>query len=137
MSKKRLDDIVVLLPGILGSVLQKDGKDVWAVSGGAAWQTMTSLMNSPLHHLVLEDDVLAADNLSDGIRATRLMPDAHLIPGFFKIDGYSKISRAIFDTFEIILGNTQDEGPANFFEFPYDWRRDNRLAARQLREMVD
>jgi hypothetical protein len=30
---KPLRDMVVLLPGISGSVLQKNGKDVWAISG--------------------------------------------------------------------------------------------------------
>jgi hypothetical protein len=30
-----MKDVVVLLPGILGIVLRKDGKDVWAFSGGA------------------------------------------------------------------------------------------------------
>jgi hypothetical protein len=27
-----MNDIVVVIPGILGSVLQKDGKDIWALS---------------------------------------------------------------------------------------------------------
>jgi hypothetical protein len=31
--KTPMRDMVVILPGILGSVLQKDGKDLWAVSG--------------------------------------------------------------------------------------------------------
>jgi hypothetical protein len=39
-------DIVVLLPGITGSVLQKDGKDIWAISGQAIWKTLTSLGSS-------------------------------------------------------------------------------------------
>ena len=34
MAKQPLGDVVVLLPGILGSVLQRDGKDVWAPSPG-------------------------------------------------------------------------------------------------------
>ena len=29
-------DVVVLLPGILGSVLERDGEEVWALSPGAA-----------------------------------------------------------------------------------------------------
>ena len=35
MAKEPLGDVVVLLPGILGSVLTRDGKDVWAPSAGA------------------------------------------------------------------------------------------------------
>lgn len=137
MPRKSLSDVIVLLPGILGSVLQKDGKDIWAISGQAVWQTVTSLANNPLHHLILKEDDLGVDVLRDGIRAVGLMPDAHLIPGFFKIDGYAKTAHSIIQTFEIIRGNAQDEKPANFLEFPYDWRRDNRVAARQLKEVVD
>src|SRR5215213_8306491 len=29
-----MSDVIVLLPGITGNVLQKDGHDVWALSGG-------------------------------------------------------------------------------------------------------
>ncbi|MBE8988710.1 hypothetical protein [Nostoc sp. LEGE 12450] len=35
--KTPMQDMVVILPGITGSVLQKDGKDLWAVSGQAIW----------------------------------------------------------------------------------------------------
>jgi len=60
-----------------------------------------------------------------------------LVPGLVKIDGYSGISRLITDHFEVVSGKTDDERPANFFEFPYDWRRDNRVAARMLKRLID
>ena len=28
-----LKDLIVIIPGILGSVLEKDGQEIWAVSG--------------------------------------------------------------------------------------------------------
>ena len=31
--RKLMRDVIVCLPGITGSVLQKDGKDVWNISG--------------------------------------------------------------------------------------------------------
>ena len=37
-------DVIVLLPGIMGSVLQKDGKDAWALSGGALIAALRSLV---------------------------------------------------------------------------------------------
>jgi len=129
-------DIVVLLPGITGSVLQKDGKDIWAVSGQAAWKTLTSL-GSSLQQLMLGDDDPEIDDVGDGVRASRLMPDAHLVPGLVKIDGYSVISRLITSHFEVIRGSVDNVRPANFFEFPYDWRRDNRVAARLLKQFID
>jgi hypothetical protein len=117
-------DIVVLLPGIMGSVLQKDGKDVWALSGSALLGALRSL-GSNVNALRLADDPADRDELGDGVVATRVFPDTHLIPGFWKIDGYSKIARTIREAFAVVPG-------ANYFEFPYDWRRDNRVAARKL-----
>lgn len=136
MTKKRLRDIVVLLPGILGSVLQKDGTDIWALSGQAVWETLTSF-GGAFQGLLLQDDDHTVDDLGDGIQATRLMPDVHLVPGLVKIDGYTEIVRLIKDTFEVKAGSLSDQHPANFIEFPYDWRRDNRVAARQLKQLID
>ena len=39
-------DVVVCLPGITGSVLQKDGRDVWNISGGALINALATLGRS-------------------------------------------------------------------------------------------
>jgi pimeloyl-ACP methyl ester carboxylesterase len=119
-----MDDVIVLLPGITGSVLQKDGKDVWAMSGGAVLRAILSLGES------ITDLELRGDDADDGVTAPRLMPDLHLIPGLWKIDGYGKVGRYIRETFDVEPGRT-------YFEFPYDWRRDNRLAAERLKRESD
>jgi hypothetical protein len=75
--------------------------------------------------LALQDDPPDSDDIADGVTATRLIPDAHLIPGLWKVDGYSGVRQWILDTFDVRAGE-------NYFEFPYDWRRDNRVAARGL-----
>jgi pimeloyl-ACP methyl ester carboxylesterase len=136
MAKKRLHDIVILIPGITGSVLQKDGRDIWAISGQALWGGLTSFGHS-LDNLRLQDDDPEIDDLGDGIRATRLIPDVTFIPGLVKIDGYTETARLITDNFDVKGGSIDDGEPTNFFEFPYDWRRDNRVAARQLNQLID
>ena len=136
MARSRIRDVVVLLPGITGSVLQKNGVDVWAISGKAIAKALFSLSGA-LQELQLDGDDPDIDDLGDGIRATRLMPDAHLVPGLVKIDGYSSVTRLITERFEVIPGHPDQDRPANFFEFPYDWRRDNRVAARRLKRLVD
>jgi pimeloyl-ACP methyl ester carboxylesterase len=122
--KHRIGDVIVLLPGILGSVLQRDGKDVWAPSAGAVWRGLWSLGRS-VKDLKLREDPVDKDDLGDGVRATRLVPDVHLLPGVWGIDGYSGITKMILDNFDVELGKT-------YIEFAYDWRRDNRVAARKL-----
>jgi len=140
MSEKiKMRDMVVILPGILGSVLQKDGKDIWAVSGQAIWQVLTSSGDS-IQQLKLAQDDPKAESLGDGIKATRVIEDTHLIPGLVKIDGYTKTSRLITDNFDVIPGNIYedaDDKAANFYHFPYDWRRDNRANARLLKRLID
>ena len=45
-ARQPLGDVVVLLPGILGSVLQRDGKDVWAPTPGAVGRGLWTLGRS-------------------------------------------------------------------------------------------
>jgi hypothetical protein len=137
MPKKiTMRDVIVLLPGIMGSVLQKDNKDLFALSWSAGWRALTSRGDS-LQEMFLKGDDPDGRDLGDGVSATRLMSDAHLIPGFFKVDGYTRISKFIEDTFDVIKGNVEDATkPANFFEFPYDWRRYNCVSAAKLQQLV-
>lgn len=136
MAKVKMRDIVVILPGIMGSVLQKDEIDLWAISRQAAWGALKSL-GSSFQQLKLEEDGSESEYLDDGIRATRLVDDAHIVPGFVKVDGYTVTKRVITDNFDIIPGNIRENKPANFFEFPYDWRRDNRINAKILKRYLD
>lgn len=136
MAKTRMRDVVILLPGITGSVLQKNGVDIWAISGRAIAKALFTLGDS-LQELKLKGDDPDVDDLGDGICAPRLMPDTHLVPGLVKIDGYSSVTRLIIERFEVVPGSPEGDGPANYFEFPYDWRRDNRVAARKLKRLVD
>ncbi|WP_250009815.1 hypothetical protein [Actinoplanes sp. M2I2] len=124
MARHKMGDVVVLIPGILGSVLRRDGRDVWAPTPGAVTRTLWTLGRS-LKDLRLDSDPVDHDDLGDGVTATRLMPDAHLIPGLWGIDGYSAIAAMITGTFDVVPGKT-------FLELPYDWRRDNRVSARRL-----
>lgn len=130
MPRKRMGDVIVMLPGITGSVLEKDGKEVWALTPGAALNALLTLGHD-IQELALHDDPPDVDDLGDGVVATRVIGDVHLIPGLWKIDGYSKLKSFVTKTFDVKLGE-------NLFEFPYDWRRDNRVSARKLqRESAD
>ena len=58
------------------------------------------------------------------------MSGVHLVPGLWSIDVYAGITAMITETFDVVPGET-------YIEFPYDWRRDNRVAARRLQRLVD
>ena len=118
-------DLIVLLPGIMGSVLKKDNKVVWGFAPGAVTRALFTGGGAIASALEMKGDDPLRDTLGDGVTADELLPDLHLLPGFWKIDGYSAITTFIGSTFDVEPGK-------NFRVFPYDWRRDNRAAARKL-----
>lgn len=137
MAKVRINDVIIVLPGITGSVLQKDGKDVWAASGTAIWKGLTSNFASIKDIKIAGEDDPDLDDLGDGIQATRLIDDVHIVPGLFKITGYTGLRSLFSKQFEVRKGSLVNKEPANYFEFPYDWRRHNRVSARMLKYFVD
>ncbi len=50
------------------------------------------------------------------------------------------LRKSCTDNFDVTPGNIYDDlddKAANFYHFPYDWRRDNRASARLLKKLVD
>jgi len=130
--------LLIFLPGVMGSVLQKDGRDVWALSGQGLWEYLRTLGQS-LNDLRVPQDDWQQDDLGDGIQAVRLIEDIHSIPRVMEHAGYSVLVQHIKESFDNLEeGNIlQPHANANFFTFPYDWRRDNRVAARKLKNFID
>jgi pimeloyl-ACP methyl ester carboxylesterase len=130
----RMRDLIVLLPGIMGSVLEKDGTDLWAAANRTIFSALRKRRRI-LQWLKLDGDDPEVDDLADGVTATRLISDAR-IAGFIKIDGYNRVSEMIKGNFDVIQGQvntaTRSHARANYFEFPYDWRRDNSASAQRL-----
>jgi pimeloyl-ACP methyl ester carboxylesterase len=122
-----IKDVVVLLPGLLGSVLKRDGKEIWGLSGSAIFRALFSGAGS-VKSLTLKSDS-GGERADDGVEATAMLPDTHLLPGFWKVDGYTRVAETLVSQLGLIPG-------ANFFEFPYDWRRDIRFTAKRLAQQA-
>ena len=129
MQRTPMPDVVVVVPGILGSVLEHHGREVWGRSLAAGFRALISLGQS-IADLTLHVNTTDPESEPDGVHAASVLPDLHLIPYLWKIDGYSRLTQSLQTHFELRAGS-------NYFEFPYDWRRDNRLAARRLRGLAD
>jgi hypothetical protein len=117
-------DVVVLLPGITGSVLaDASGKEVWSPTAGTAWRLLTSFGKSITG--------LELDPSGDpgGVTAPRLIPDTTIVPGFIKIDGYTRIE-------DYLIAQLGLERGRNYLPFPYDWRLDNRVNAKRLAQVA-
>jgi hypothetical protein len=83
-------DVVVVVQGILGSTLRKDGKPVWAPSAGAVTRAIRTFGQS-VRGLKLPEGIGEAEP-EDGVQAADVIPDLHLLPGIWSANiGYRKL----------------------------------------------
>jgi hypothetical protein len=111
-----------LIPGIIGSVLSKDGQVIWGASASVVWNALTG---DGISKLALPAQGSLDEDIGDGVVATGILSRPALIPDFWKIGTYQDLSAGL----QSALGLSKGQ---NFFEFAYDWRRDNRVSALKL-----
>jgi pimeloyl-ACP methyl ester carboxylesterase len=137
MAKTAMRDMIVVLPGLTGSVLvDKNGDEIWNASGEAAWSYIRSLGKS-LEKLILAPHCPGYDAPTGGVRATKLVGGIHGVFGLGRIDGYHALTSMIRDNFDVTDASEDPSVPANYFEFAYDWRLSNRTTATSLKVLVD
>jgi len=126
---KPMKDLIVVLPGIMGSVLSDADGPIWEMSGAAAWNFLIS------GGTALTDLALPVQNpdVNDGVFASGLMQDLHIIPGLFAVDGYTALTDMLAKHYRL---ETEDGVPLNILEFPYDWRRRLASTAAAFEEFV-
>ncbi|MFF8768585.1 hypothetical protein [Kitasatospora sp. NPDC015120] len=147
MRQEPIDDLVVVIPGITGSRLAVDGKEVWGPSPGALGRGLATFLGS-VRALRLPTD-LGDDHPGDGVVPTGLVPSLHAVPGVRPVvDGYSDLIGWLERTFTLrraLPGSRPGppdrpgapEVPVNLVEFAYDWRLSCRYNARLLAVRVD
>jgi pimeloyl-ACP methyl ester carboxylesterase len=138
--RQKVRDIVVVLPGILGSTLSKNGKLAWAPSGGAVLDAIKT-MGRNIKALTLPNGI-GDNNPGDGVEPVALMPDIHILPGLWTANlGYEKL----LDWLRTELHRTSPDprNPndpkhiPNLLPVPYDWRLSNRYNGRRLKGIVE
>jgi hypothetical protein len=137
MHRKPCTDVVVVVPGIMGSALAVSGTPVWELSGAALLRGLRTFGGS-LKGLQLPVD-LGDGHPGDGVRPIGLMRDLHVLPGLWRpIDGYSGLLRWLEQSFTLTRYHpAHPEQPANLVPFAYDWRLSNRYNACRLHETVE
>ena len=122
------NDLVVVLPGILGSTLRQDGHLVWAPSGGSVLRAIGTFGRS-IRRLELPAGI-GDDHPFDGVEPVGLMPDLHILPGIWTaVKGY-----------DVLLDRLRSLGyrePGSLLPVPYDWRLSCRYNARRLGTIVE
>ena len=91
--KHPLQDVVVVLPGIMGSALaDESGHEVWGTSLGSLAKGVLTGARA-IKHLQLPPGIGDAA-APDGVVATHMLDDIHVIPGIWSVTiGYDKQKR--------------------------------------------
>jgi pimeloyl-ACP methyl ester carboxylesterase len=129
---KKLEDLVVVVPGILGSNLARiddsgDRHEIWGTSLVTILGNLVTF-GKRIQGLAIKSGA-DPDEPGDRVVATGLIRDFRLIPGFVGIAGYDGlISR---------LRNDNGLAADQVREFPYDWRLSCRVNGRLLARFLD
>lgn len=128
-----MSDVVVVLPGIMGSELTRNGRPVWSPTLGAAVEMIRTFGRS-VRDLQLPDGI-GDGPAEDGVEATALMRDLHVLPGIWTpVAGYDRLVARIE---KLGFRRSTPTEPGNLVLFPYDWRLSNRYTARRLADVVN
>jgi pimeloyl-ACP methyl ester carboxylesterase len=134
IERQPMPDVVVLIPGILGSVLvDKDGREIWGASGSSISRNLRTF-GGALNALGLPAGV-GHDDPKDGVTAPRILPSLYMVPTFWKADGYGKLARRLKERFTLTPATNNAVG--NLVEFPYDWRLSNQFNAQRLADRIN
>ncbi|MEU7297294.1 hypothetical protein AB0A76_29550 [Streptomyces exfoliatus] len=118
-------DLVVFVPGFLGTRLRRDGRDVWGECGEALLGSGPSAAPA-LTELALPSGL--GDALPDErfrLTADELLTVPDSLPGLLSCMGYPDLRAALGDPVE-----------GQYVPFPYDWRLSHRLVAGLLKTRV-
>jgi len=129
-------DLVVVLPGIMGSQLMRKGKPVWGPSAGSVIQAVTSFGQS-LQELQLRDGI-GDDHPQDGVEPAGLMPELQVLPGIWTpVKGYDKLMNRLRSLGYRDVSPDPEAPPGNLLALGYDWRLSNRYTAQWIAPRVE
>ncbi len=124
-------DVIVVIPGIMGSALAKNGKTVWDSKPGFIIPELIRL-GRDIKKLELPPGI-GDGKPKDGVEPVGLLYDFHVIPGIAKpITGYTSIVNWLKREFRLTPTSATDPTPGNLWLFAYDWRLSNRYNAQRL-----
>ncbi|ALG07288.1 esterase/lipase family protein [Kibdelosporangium phytohabitans] len=121
-------DLVVVVPGILGSRLLKDGREVWGTTPRRLLVNLVTFGRFVKSALRIPADV-DPSTVDDGVRADGLITGLTAIPGLIGMDFYDGLR----DSLRRDLQLTDQQ----LCEFAYDWRLSCRVNGARLAAFLD
>lgn len=121
---------LVIVPGYMGSKLRD------RTTGKTAWVDFQSIPRNPLQWDDWIDNLLETLTYpNENLEPAGVMDEVIFVPPWAKQEHYSRLVDAL-QRLGYTLGPDAESEPA-VYTFPYDWRQDNRISARQLGEAID
>lgn len=120
-------DLVIIVPGILGSRLEKNGQEIWGTSPKRLLSNLFTFGKVLKSGLRIPHDVDPSDP-QDGVKPTALIGGLTVIPGLIAMDSYDRLRSNLVSDLELQTGQLLD--------FPYDWRLSSRINGAFLREFI-
>jgi pimeloyl-ACP methyl ester carboxylesterase len=125
---RAVTDLVVVVPGILGSRLDKDGHEIWGTTLRRLLVNVLTFGKAMKSALAIPADV-DPDNPKDGVRATSLITGLIAVPGLLGMDFYTPLRLNLHRDLELIDGQLWD--------FAYDWRLSSRVNGALLTKFLN
>lgn len=132
--KTPMKDVLVVVPGIMGSTLYRGDTPLWDVTKGriasalSSWGRSSKALRLPTG--------IGDEPADDGVVPKALFPDPRLPLGIWTFDwGYTRLVQHLKNTFEV--NDDLQKGPCNLVAFPYDWRLSNRYNGAQLKLVAE
>ena len=127
-------DVLVIVPGIMGSTLFRADQPIWAPTTGALLAALRSRFRS-IRSLKLPMGI-GDGPADDGVTPKALFPDIRLPLGLWTFDlGYTRLLSFLTSTFDV--NSDPGQGPCNLVAFPYDWRLSNRYNGTRLKTVAE
>jgi len=105
--------LVVFVPGLMGS-------ELW-LGNERVWPNVKTMFSNPEIFMYPSKIPLEPRNIVD---------EVVIIPNLIKQDQYNRLGDYLVEDLNYRRG-------VDFFEFPYDWRQDVRISARQLAQLIN
>ena len=122
-SRAKFGDLVIVVPGMLGSRLNHNGVPLWG--DARTFLEWIRTHGADLGKLSIGADDPSLEDLGDGIVPDGLIDGFLVVGRFLKVGGYGALARALQKDLPLKLGE-------NLQLFAYDWRRDLRVSTRRL-----
>lgn len=131
-------DVVIVLPGIMGSELWKGDDPVWSMRPGSIIASILTLGRG-INKVRLPAGIGDGEP-DDGVEARSTISTLHVIPGLWSpIDGYDGLLNFLRGERFHLVERTQRQPDVmpNLIEFAYDWRLSNGVNAKRLKAVAD